>query len=225
MQWKDWIPVIGWPITFVLGIASASIVARLTRKRQLLIWALVSESELVPRELSKRLGLPVTIQVGNANPASLTIVVIRIGNGGNEVIQNVSIAAGFNDGAAILNIRPVSDLGEYQKQISWSIEQNRSKIAAAFINPGRTFELEFLLTNYEMGSADVDAAAPGLEVRRRDPATALEISSSLWRSISPIWPIVGGLRFNAREVSMSEIAEEIRALRRYLSAQSSSEKR
>ena len=71
MDHKDLLTIIGWPVTFLMGMSSALLAFRLTRKRQLLAWAITDETEIIPRELSKSLGLPVSIQVGDATPASL----------------------------------------------------------------------------------------------------------------------------------------------------------
>jgi hypothetical protein len=61
----DWIPVVGWFVVFVLGIVSGGVVIpRLTIKRKKMAWGVAAETELVPRELSQTLGVPVVLQVG-----------------------------------------------------------------------------------------------------------------------------------------------------------------
>jgi hypothetical protein len=64
MQPKDWIPVIGWFVVFILGIISGVVVPRLTLKRKIMAWGVAAETELVPRVLSQTLGVPVVLQVG-----------------------------------------------------------------------------------------------------------------------------------------------------------------
>jgi hypothetical protein len=66
MEPKDYIPIIGWIVTFALGALSGGIIVpRLARKRKILAWAIMAESDLIPRELSKQIGLPVVLQVGD----------------------------------------------------------------------------------------------------------------------------------------------------------------
>jgi hypothetical protein len=84
MEPKDFIPIVGWIVVFCLGILSAVIVARLTKKRKILAWASVAENELVPKQLSDRLGIPVVLKVGTETPTSLTTIQLRIGSGGND---------------------------------------------------------------------------------------------------------------------------------------------
>lgn len=213
MQPDNWIPILGWLVTFALGILSGGfILPRLTRKRTILKWALVSESDIVPKQLSELLGLPVVLLVGSATPASLSVVKLRIGSGGEEVIKDLDFVVSFSPGASILNVRPVDDLGEYNRHLKWKIDHSKCRLSAAFLNPRQGFELEFLVSDYEQGTADVDAAAAGLEMRRRDP-TKWEIPTSVLRGIG--LSIIGA-RHDPTAISMSEIATELRAVRRYL---------
>ena len=102
-------------MTFLLGIISGVVVVpKLTRKRQILTWAVLNEAELIPATLSKELGIPITIQVGNAQPSSLSALNVRLGNSGNEVIKDQTLVVSINEGASILNVRFSSVLGEYE---------------------------------------------------------------------------------------------------------------
>jgi len=216
MELKDWITIVGWPVVFALGILSGGfIIPRLTRKRRILSWALVNQSEVVPRELSRILGIPVILKVGDAEPASLSLVTMRIGNSGNEVIEKIDLIAAFNTSAAVINVRTAVDLGEYKKHINWEIDKSKCNIRAAFINPGRSFELEFILSNYEAGAAEIDAAAPGLELRRLDP-TRWEIPSSFLKGVGLN---LIGLRYDPSAIATTRIAEELRSIRMLIGRQ------
>ena len=58
METRDYISIAGWIVTFFLGAISAGIVVpRLNRKRKIIAWAVISESDLIPRELSQVLGI------------------------------------------------------------------------------------------------------------------------------------------------------------------------
>jgi len=213
---KDLLTLVGWPVTLVLGILSGGVVIpRLTKKRKVLAWAIMSEADLVPRELSNVLGLPVVLQVGGEQQDSLSTVTIRLGNAGNEPMENISIVATFGKAARVLNVRPAADLGEYAKHVSWSVSGNRCQVDAKFVNAGFHFELDFVLSAYEPDSADVDAPTLGVKVQRRDP-TRWEIPRS-W--LHGFGLNLFGLQYRSADASMAEIASELGALRRLLSRQ------
>ena len=81
-----------------------------------------------------------------------------------------------------------------------------------FLNPRQDFRLEFVVSEYETGAADVAAAAPGLQVRRRDP-NRWELPTSVLRGVGLS---LIGVRYDPAAVSMSEIATELRSVRRYV---------
>jgi len=151
MEPKDIVPIVGWIVVFFLGILSGGvIVPYLAKKRKVFAWATLSENEIVPKELSKRLGIPVVLQVGPETPASLTTCHLRFGSGGNEVIENLRFSVTFNKGGKILNVRALDDLGEYGKHVSWSHDGDSCTMQLEFLNPETTFDMEFLISNYEL---------------------------------------------------------------------------
>ncbi len=210
---KDWLPAIGWVVTFILGIISGGIVIpKLTRKRKIIDWAVLSESDVIPKELSKTLGVPVTITVGDKQPNSLSTIEVRIGNGGNEVIENVTVVVSFNKDSTILNVRPLEDIGELGNHIDIESMKSSTKIQLEFLNQGKSFDIEFLLSNYDLAAVNVDAAAPGLELRRRDPSR-WGLPTSFLQGIR--FEMLG-LKYDPTAISMNLIAEELRALRKQL---------
>lgn len=213
MQPKDWIPIVGWFVVFILTIVSGGLVIpRLTLKRKILAWGVAAETELVPRELSETLGVPVILQVGTERPSSLTSVVVVLACTGNEVLENLSVALRFGEKATILNIRSAMDLGEFGKHVRWTQQHGACKVEVDFLNPRSRIELEFLLSEYEAGAVDVDVAGPGLMVRRSDPS-GLNVPATLLRGLT-----FGlfGVAYEPSAVSMAEIAEELKAIRRSL---------
>ena len=215
MEFKDWSIIIGWVVVFFFGILSGGVVIPyLTRKRTILAWAVVSETELVPRELSQTLGVPVVIKVGEAQPASLASVTIRLGSAGNEPIKDLDVAIRFGKAAKILNVRSSSEFGEYGKFVRRKLEDEGYRVEADFLNPKHYFELEFLLSDYETGSVDVDSSAQGLYLKRSDPSR-WELSSSLLKSIR--FSFLGMVDYEPSANSMAQIAEELKTIRRHLS--------
>lgn len=215
METRDYISIAGWIVTFFLGAISAGIVVpRLNRKRKIIAWAVISESDLIPRELSQVLGIKVTIQVGDFKPDSLSTVKLRFGSIGNDIVEKFALAVTFNKGTSILRTQPVVDLGEYGKNITWTNDQNCCRIDISFINPGSSFELEFLLSNHEQANITVDAAEPGLELRRKIPSVLdAEISPSILRSFGFGFL---GIKIEPTAISMAEIADELRQIRKQM---------
>lgn len=213
MSTSDWIQVASWIVTFILGVAAAIIAQRLTTKKKIVAWALLSENDLFPREISADLGVPVRVLVGSSEQDSLSSVRVRIGGGGDEVVENVSLAVNFNQSSIILQVRPVDDLGEFAKYVRWEIKENSCRIQADFLNPGKRIELEFLVSGYETSSVNVDLAAPGVELRRRDP-TRWDVPTSWLQGFTLQ---LMGIRYDPTAATMREIAEELRGLRRQLS--------
>ncbi|NUN63224.1 hypothetical protein HCU40_00330 [Pseudanabaena biceps] len=106
------------------------------------------------------------------------------------------------------------DLGEYGKNITWTNDQNCCRIDISFINPGSSFELEFLLSNHEQANITVDAAEPGLELRRKIPSVLdAEIAPSILRSVGFGFL---GFRIEPTAISMAEIADELRQIRKQM---------
>lgn len=213
METRDYITVIGWGITFILGAISAGvIVPRLNRKRKVIAWAVISENDLIPREISQVLGIQVTIQVGDYQPNSLSTVKLRFGSIGNDIVEKIYLVVTFNKETSILRVQSVKELGEYGKIIKWKQENNCCRIDISFINPGSSFELEFLLSNHDPGNINVDAAEPGLELIRKVPSILdAEISPSILRMVR-----VGILGFSIEPtaIAMAEIADELRQIRK-----------
>lgn len=213
---KDYIPIIGWVVSFLFGILSGGIIIpRLTRKRKIIAWAVMSESDLIPRALSHQIGIPVVLTVGNHNPKSLSIVKIRFGSAGNEVVEKFAIAISFQSGAQIIDARPASNLREYgQDGIQCNTDKNFCNLGVVFINPGQSFEFEFILSNHERGIIDVQAPAPGLELQRTSPTVwDIEVHPLIVRGIGLSFL---GIKIDPAAMAMNQIADELRSIRRLL---------
>jgi len=212
MEARDWLTVIGWPVTCVFSLAAGYAIPKLTRKRKILSWAMLSETALVPSDLNQTVSIPITIQVGGVTPVSLTLVSLRIGNAGSEVIESVSAAISLNEGARIIYIKPTESLGEFQKHVKGLVTSAGATVTFDFINPRSFVDFELLLSDYEEGSLVLDSAGPGLELRRRD-ATKWDLPTSVLKSFGLS---LAGIRYDPAIASMNEIAAELKSLRRLL---------
>lgn len=205
--------MIGWPVSCLLSIlAGGYFVPRLTRKRKVLSWAVVSENDLIPRELQASLSVPVSISVGSQALASLTSVSLKIGSSGNEVVENQRVVVTVNQKASILYFKPSEPLGEFAQHFKGASDGHSATLEFSHLNPGQSFEFEFLLSDYEQGTISVDAAGPGLTVRRADPS-AWNLPDTIFRGMSLS---LMGIRYDPQVSTMAEIASELKALRTYL---------
>jgi hypothetical protein len=206
---KEIITIVGWLVTCLLSVlAGGWIIPQLTKKRKILVWATVAESELIPLELYDKLSLPVSIQVGGVTPKSLSLITIRLGNAGNEVMEQVSPAIRYNSGASALYVKPRGDLGEYHKCIVGHIEKEKVQITFSHINPGYNYEFEILICDYELGSISVDLSAPGVDLIRRDSSKWELTSSALQICLSFF-----GIRYAPESAFLAAIAAELKAIR------------
>lgn len=217
METRDIITMIGWPVTCVLSIlAGGIIVPKLTGRRKILSWAVISENDLVPKELQASLSVPIRMEVDGKPLRSLCSVSLRVGNSGNEVIEDQSASIIIGSSARVLNIKLSESLGEYSKYFEVVTDGLMTTLRFAHLNPDQSIELEILLSEYEQGSIALDASGPGLRVRRTELSN-WNISTSIFRSISLS---LLGVRYDPAVSPMAEIAAELKALRRTLQSKS-----
>lgn len=213
METRDALTIIGWPISCILSILAGGIlVPKLTRKRKILSWAVISENDLIPKDLQTSLSVPVKIEVGGAPLKSLCSVSIKIGNSGNEVIENQTASISVGSSAKVLYFKPSESMGEFAKHFTASTDGIVTTLHFDYLNPDQSIELEFLLSDYEQGTINFDAAGPGLTLRRTE-LSSWNMSTSILRSVSLS---LMGIKYDPSVSSMSEIAAELKSLRRYL---------
>ena len=192
METKDFLTLIGWPVSCLLSIlAGGYIIPKLTRKRRVLSWATVSESELIPSDLADTSAIPIKVEINGVSPRSVTLVTIRVGNSGNDVMEKISVAISANPTCSIHYLKPTEDLGEFWQHIDCFVEGSKGKLAFAFLNPG---------------------TGPGIEVRRQQ-LERWQVSTSVLRSVGLSFI---GVRYDPSAASLLEIATELKAIRRSL---------
>lgn len=220
---KDYFPFVVPLITFVLGIISGVVLPKLTAKRKLLRWALVSENDVIPKELSKTLGLPVLLQVGTENPSSIGTVRVKLISGGNEIIDKFDAVVKFNKSTKILKVRATADNGEFKKKIVTQTDKNLCTVSFPFFNPGESVDLEFVLSGYEMSSVTLSAASAGLHVERRDASKARStvLETILGSTLSSVTFSAMGVSYDPKSESLKDIVKELRAIRQMSSSRAS----
>lgn len=216
MEVSDWLTIGGWLATFLLGMVATVIVQRINRKRSILAWTVLSENTLLPRETSIELDVPVRIVVDGLDQESLSVVNVRLGSAGTEVIKDFTAVVKMNPGAHILKARLLDDLGEFATHVTWLASSNRLDIKFDYLNPEhQRIDLELLVGGYELGSTQVDLSAPGVVLQRRE-AARWDVQVSFVRSIALS---IMGVRYDPTVSPLTEIADELRHLRRYVGAE------
>ena len=214
METKDLLTLIGWFVSCLLSImAGGYIIPRLTRKRRVLSWATVSESELISSDLADTSAIPIKVEIDGVTLRSATLVTIRVGNSGNDVMEKISVAISANPTCAIHYLKPTEDLGEFWQYVDCSVDGSKGKLAFAFINPGTAKEFEMLISNYDEGSIAIDCSGPGIEIRRQQLERLQASTSFILRSV--ILKVIG-MEYDSSAASLLEIATELKAIRRSL---------
>ncbi|MEK9501144.1 hypothetical protein WI372_09155 [Gemmatimonadota bacterium DH-20] len=200
-------------MTFVLGIIASRLVGRRTAKTKTIAWGVVAEIELISRQVSDLVGVPVRLTIGEHEATSLTALRLAVESTGNEVVRNFSPVFRFNPECRVLHARPLTDLGEFHKHVSISPAGSSCRLTFDFLNPGEGIRLELLLSTYEPGSIDMDLAAPGVKFERlgRD-----DRSSRASRILASLTFGIAGVRVDATVRPLIEIAQELNSIRRYM---------
>lgn len=212
METADYIAIIGWPITFVLGLLSSLVVQRATKKKKIIAWALVGESNILSEEVLTGFGVPIKVLVNNQEEANLSTIRVRIGNKGNIEITNAKIPFAFGHNAVVHVGQFISDIGTYSKKVRLSKQGNTAILEMDHINPGQSFDIEFLVGNYNIGDLIVDMAEPGVELRQTE-STRWDFPKGIGESF--VLDIFG-FRIDPTARNTGLIVEEMRNLRKVL---------
>ena len=217
MDLKELLTITGWFVSCALSVlAGGWLVPRITKKKSILAWGVISESELIPKRVLESVGPKISIKIGDHSPKSLALITVRMANVGSEVLTELRPLLEVPSGATVLHIRPTEDLGEFRKHVKAKIDQGSVRFAFDFLNLDACYEFELLVANYELGTIDLDAAASGLQVVRqrtgRWDVGKLGFLTKLSLSIF-------GIRYDPSTVALATIAEEIKVLRKSMQRQ------
>lgn len=214
MATADWIRLSIPFIAFALGLVSAFIIQRKTRERAAVAWTVLAENSLFSKATAAEVKLPVQVLVNDEKQDSLTAVTLRLGSAGNKVLEDLKVTLRFNKQTKIFSVRPVQQLGEYRKCITTKRGQGNLTLTFSHLNPEhRTIDFQLLLGNYEDGSLEVDLAAPGVTLHRRD-STKWDVQVPFLRGLALS---MMGVRYDPTVSPLSDIAEELRDLKRLVS--------
>ena len=168
MEVSNWITILSWPITFLIGILSGWILHKIKKKKKVIIWSVITESNILSVDSLNGFGVPIEVSIDGQNENNFSTIRIRLANKGNIEIEKISIQFDFGEDAKIYVGQFLDDLGVYREKVSLSHNNNVVELEADYINEGQVFDLEFLVGNYKMGSVNVDLAEPGVNLKHVD---------------------------------------------------------
>ena len=209
----QWISIIGWPVTFILGIAATLITQKIIQTKKRISWTVASESDLFSRDvldgLADEFRAPIKILVDDVPQVALSIIRVKLANTGNIEIEDLVLHFKFGSGSNLHVGRYIGDLGVYQEVLQLEKGFETASLAIKHINRRQVVEVEFLVSGYSTGEFRVDLAAPGVELRKTDLAT-IEATANFTKSISMGFM---GLKYDPVATHTAALVDEIKKLR------------
>jgi hypothetical protein len=163
---SDWINIIGWFASFILGTISATLVQNYFKQRKILSWSVIGESNIITDQAFSSFNVPVKIFIDNQEESSISIVKIRIRNIGNAEIDKVNIQMNFGNNANIYGSEFSGKLGVYRNHLSLTQSVNLANIDIDYINPKQYFDIDFYVGKYVLGKVEADMAKPGVQLKK-----------------------------------------------------------
>lgn len=214
----DLITIIGWPITFALGVASAVLAQKFTKQRKRISWSLVNESSLLSeeslQELSEGFHVPLKVLVNGNEETNLSTLRVKVANTGNIELENIKLHFSFGANAVAHVGRYIGDLGVYRHSLHLEKNRNVATLDITHINNGQSFEVEFLVAGYKAGDFSVDMAAPGVTLKQTDQLSLeVGIGKATGHALS-----IGllGVKYEPTATQTSLLVNEVRQLRKVI---------
>jgi hypothetical protein len=212
------ITIIGWPITFILGIIATIVAQKLTNQRKRMSWSIVNESSLLSEEnlqaLTEGFHVPLQILINGTEETNLTTLTVKVANTGNIELENIVLHFAFGTNAKAQVGRYLGDLGVYKEALHLQKNGNVATIDIKHINKGQSFEVEFLVSGYKHGDFSVDMAAPGVMLKQTDQLS-LEVGIGKAAG-SAISMGMFGIKYEPTATQTSLLVGEVRALRKVI---------
>jgi hypothetical protein len=213
------VTIAGW----IVGPFVGTVIAIVSRRRserleRVLAWAVVTEAEIIKREIGE--SLPVKVSVGGKEEDSLSIIRVQIGSSGYKALEVLEVVIRFGERSRLVHSKILPNVSkEFEKKISVASGQDGDDYTCAvrlpFLNIGQSVLLEFMVANYKIGDVAVDCAEKGMEVRKTSPVRFEAALLPPGKPIALIWQAFGFSYDETPEI-LRQIAEELRELRRVL---------
>lgn len=218
LKTPELLTVIGWPVTFALGVAATILAQKFTKQRKRISWSLVNESSLLSeeslQELSEGFHVPLKVLVNGNEESNLSTLRVKVANTGNIELENIKLHFTFGDDAVAHVGRYLGDLGVYRQSLHLEKNRNVATLNIAHINNGQSFEVEFLVAGYRSGDFSVDMAAPGVTLKQTDQLSLeVGIGKAAGHALS-----VGlfGVKYEPTATQTSLLVNEVRQLRKVI---------
>lgn len=227
LQISDYIQIASLFLGLLFGVIGTFLAQFLTRKRRKILWSLVSESDFlstgIQEHIDTQFRVPVKLLVNGIEQQNASVVRIKIANGGNVEIQDLTIYFSFGPDSSVNVGRYIGDLGAFRNALELEKSANSATLSVTHINKGQSFEVEFLVGNYSKGSIYVDMSKAGVSIEK---ITALKMEQGL-SFMGSIGLSLIGVNYNPVASQTSNLVAETRLLRHAIEniARNLSEKR
>lgn len=219
MNASDWITIIGWPITFILGILATFIVQKISQKRKTIQWAVVSDIDLSPTSKVKNSDwnqkVDVKVLIDGSEERTLQTISLQIMNTGSVELENIVAEIKFGGEAKLHHFQVTEKLGAWDKKLRFEKFDNSLNVCFEYINKGQILPLSFLLSDYISGDVSVDIGAPGVHVSETSALSISAVAGELNKGLALGIP---GVSYDPNAIQTSILANEIRELKQVISA-------
>ncbi len=214
MKASDWITIAGWIVSFILGLIASLIVQSKAKKKQVIAWSIIGESNIISTDSFGGFSVPIKIAVNGQEENNISTVRVRVGNRGNTEITNIRLIFKFGSKANLFSGELVQDLGAYADCVHINNQGNSAILDIDYINPSQFFDMDFLVGKYEIGDVNVDMAKAGVELRKTEfTRWDLEVKLDILHFISISIP---GLKIDPTIYVLNNIADEISKIRKVI---------
>ncbi len=210
------IAIIGWGVTFVLGVIATLTTQRFLKEKKKLTWAITNENDFSPSQHLRpgATAPPIKILVGGVEADAVHSVQVQIANSGNKEVEGVTAVLRFGDKAQILNLSLQGELGAWKQFVTLVHDKNEGLLEFKHINPKQKIIIDAMVMNYTAGGATVDASAPGVFVSQ---STAIDVSRFGNALIGNVLRTASfsmlGVRLDPQVTQTALLVEEVRNLR------------
>ncbi len=218
LKTPELITMIGWPVTFALGVAATVLAQKFTKQRKRISWSLVNESSLLSeeslQELSEGFHVPLKILVNGNEETNLSTLRVKVANTGNIELENIKLHFSFGTNAVAHVGRYIGDLGVYRQSLHLEKNRNVATLGIAHINNGQSFEVEFLVAGYRTGEFSVDMAAPGVTLKQTDQ---LSLEAGIGKAAGHAVSVgLFGVKYEPTATQTSLLVNEVLQLRKVI---------
>lgn len=142
----DWLTIVGWVVSFALGLASALIVQRRGKVRRIVGWSVARESNLLSKavlsDMAEGFQVPIELRVDGQPTAAVSTVTVAVANIGNATVSNATLYFRFGEGARVYVGRFLGRIGAYKNKLQLEKKKDTAVLSIEHINPSQSFEKE-----------------------------------------------------------------------------------